>query len=120
MQHWITFHLENVQYHILKRYNTEYTAWAGFYRGFKALGATANFDGNCRLLVLVMFESKKNGGKVGVVRADKFTLQDYNSKFFSITALKMCLSHMISEFYVIFTLEIIILPSELHVVNYFL
>ena len=102
VQQWITFHLENVQYRILKRHNTEYTARAGFCRGFKALGVTVNFDANCRLLVLVVFEREKNVGKVRAVRAGKFTFQDYNSKVVSITALKMCLSRITSTLYVIF------------------
>lgn len=55
-----------------------------------------------------------------VVRAGKFTFEDSNSKVFSITALKMCLFHIIATLYVTSALEIIILPSELRVVNYFL
>lgn len=92
----------------------------GFAEVFKHFGVTVNFSKNCVLLVLVMFERNENVGKVIVVRAGEFAFQDYSSKFFSITALKMCLSHIISVLYIIFTLEIIILPAELHVVNYLL
>lgn len=92
----------------------------GFAEVFKHFGVTVNFSKNCVLLVLVMFERNENVGKVIVVRAGEFAFQDYSSKFFSITALKMCLSHIISVLYIIFALEIIILPAELHVVNYLL
>lgn len=79
-----------------------------------------NFGEKCRGLVLVRFEREKNVGKVRTVRAGEFTFQDYSSKVFSTTTLKTRLFHIISLLYVIFTSEIIISPSELHTVNYFL
>lgn len=95
--------------------NTQHGAdWA---EGFEAIGIPANLS---ELLLFVMCKRNKNVGKVTVVRAGKFTFRDYVGTFFSTTALKMCLSHLISVLYIIFALEIIILPAQLHVVNYLL
>lgn len=83
------------------------------------LGVTVNFDENFSLSVFVMFKREKMWGKSE--RSEQANLHSkITTAVFSITALKMCLSHITSTLYITLTLGIIILPSEQHVVSYFL